>query len=624
MRILHISDLHFGKDSSNTERDIRKNCLEKLRRKISQISEEKRIDYLVVSSDIANCASESEYNEAYKFFSQLYAESKIYPGNTIIAPGNHDFDRKLGAALSTPSTMEEAAKTYNLESLPGISVPFKEFEKFCEKLCVARPQLTKDTSSYLVGVCKFPGIDFVVLNSAWNKKDGYTWIGKNFLENIEAAHLIDETSYTVTVMHHPLESIESFEQRKYGNGLPTYTTIENLSDLILCGHCHEVEINVNNARTGDGYCIACGASYLGDNYINSFACYDLEAGNLNVQPFYYQNNEWSAGPVQQKAIKKKIDGDKPAIVEKITPGFLHKKLREFEFRIEQCNEGPLGEGGILIWPVVPRKEITIIHQAEIEIMRLLCKRYHWNVFVLISDCGTKARALNNRDITKFKQSIQRLMDKREVPVSEYQHLSYYFKTQDAQKADDILHNFILLSEEMKQKDLADLKNKEYSQKIKESNEQLPVIDYILPLLQLSVVLYLSEKEFASQRSLIVAGADELRQWNYICHRSEKLGSILIPTLMDDKTTGCWQQEVDKYLSEEQIRDNLRKGNFGFWCYTMFVLLQQLSEEDTKHDIAVDSVTLSEWKKDQFNVPKTVDLKKLASSIWNVASMAILD
>ena len=216
------------------------------------------------------------------------------------------------------------------------------------------------------------------------------------------------------------------------------------------------------------------------------------------------------------------------------------------------------------------------------------------------------------------------MDKRELPVSEYQHLSYYFKTQDSQKADDILHNFILLSEEMKQIDLARLKNKEYRQTVKESNEQLPVIDYILPLLQLSVVLYLSEKEFASQRSLIVAGADELRQWNYICHRSEKLGSILIPTLMDDKTTGCWQQEVDKYLSEEQIRDNLRKGNFGFWCYTMFVLLQQLSEEDTKHDIAVDSVTLSEWKKDQFNVPKTVDLKKLASSIWNVASMAILD
>ena len=36
------------------------------------------------------------------------------------------------------------------------------------------------------------------------------------------------------------------------NKLPDY-------DLILCGHCHEVEINVNNARTGDGYCIAGGS-----------------------------------------------------------------------------------------------------------------------------------------------------------------------------------------------------------------------------------------------------------------------------------------------------------------------------------------------------------------------------
>ena len=624
MRILHISDLHFGNESSKTAQNTRKNCLEKLENVILQISKEKSIDYLIVSGDIAYHGKENEYNEAYEFFKDLFEKSGIQPSNTIIAPGNHDFDRDLGAAFSIPSTMEEAARTYNLESLPSISVPFTKFEEFCKRLNVAQPQLTRDIGSYLVGVCKFPDIDFLVLNSAWCKADRGTWIGKSFLENIKAADLIDKTSYTVAVMHHPSESIESFEQRKYGNGMPTYTAIENISDLILCGHCHETEVNVNNARTNDGYCIACGASFLDGNYKNSFACYDLEDGNLNVQPFYYQNDEWSAGPIQQKAMKKRVDEDKQAGTEKITPSVLHKKLRDFEFRIQQCNERTLGEGGVLIWPVVPRKEITIIHQAEIEIMRLLCKRYHWNVFVLISDCGTKARALNNRDITKFKQSIQRLMDKREVPVSEYQHLSYYFKTQDSQKADDILHNFILLSEEMKQKDLAHLKKKEYSQKIKESNEQLPVIDYILPLLQLSVVLYLAEKGFASQKSLIVAGADELRQWNYICHRSEKLGSILIPTLMDDKTTGCWQQEIDKYLSEEQIRDNLKKGNFGFWCYTMFVLLQQLSEENTKQDFNIDSSILSEWKKEQFDVPKTVDLKKLASSIWNVASMAILD
>lgn len=623
MRILHISDLHFGNDSSNTDLDIRKNCLKKLGDVILQISKEKSIDYLVVSGDIAYHGKENEYNDAYKFFSNLFKQSGIQPSNTIIAPGNHDFDRALGAPFSRPSTMEEAAKTYNEESLPSISVPFGKFEEFCKRLNVAKPQLTENRSSYLVGVCKFPDIDFLVLNSAWCKSDKGTWIGKSFLENIEAAHLIDKDSYTVTVMHHPSESIEPFEQRKYGNGMPTYTAIERISDLILCGHCHETEVSVNNARTNDGYCIACGASFLDGNYKNSFACYDLENDKLRVQPFYYQNDEWSEGPIQQKTIKRKADRDKPVEIEKITPSFLHKKLRDFEFRIQQCNENTLGEGGVLIWPVVPRKEITIIHQAEIEIMRLLCKRYQWKTFVLISDCGTKTRALKDRDKAKFKKSIQRLMEKREVPVLEYKYLSGYFKTEDSQRSNNILHNFISLSEEMKQKDLQELKNKEYSQKVKDSNEQLPVIDYILPILQLSVVLYLSEKEFSSQKCLVVAGADELRQWNYICHRSE-IGSILIPTLMADETTGRWQQEIDKYLSEEQIRDNLREGNFGFWCYTMFVILQQLSEENTTHNDIIDSMTLNEWKRDQFNVPTAVDLKKLASSIWNVASMAILD
>ena len=55
-----------------------------------------------------------------------------------------------------------------------------------------------------------------------------------------------------------------------------------------------------------------------------------------------------------------------------------------------------------------------------------------------------------------------------------------------------------------------------------------------------------------------------------------------------------------------------------------MILQQLSEEGTTHNDIIDSMTLNEWKRDQFNVPTAVDLKKLASSIWNVASMAILD
>ena len=64
MRILHISDLHFGNESSKTAQNTRKNCLEKLENVISQISKEKSIDYLIVSGDIAYHGKENEYNVA--------------------------------------------------------------------------------------------------------------------------------------------------------------------------------------------------------------------------------------------------------------------------------------------------------------------------------------------------------------------------------------------------------------------------------------------------------------------------------------------------------------------------------------------------------------------------------
>lgn len=316
-------------------------------------------------------------------------------------------------------------------------------------------------------------------------------------------------------------------------------------------------------------------------------------------------------------------GEEPVAPQTLSSGQLHRKLREYGFRIESCTPECLGNGGILIWPVVLREEITIIHQAEIEVMRLMCKLYHWKVVTLISDCGKRTKDLDKSKIVRFKNSIEKLMEKRDIPSEKIEYLSRYFDTNDASRASDILKNFIELSG-MQQKELAELKNKEYREEIKSSNEQLPVINYILPLLQLSVVSYLSDKEYKDKKTLVVAGSDELKQWKYICHKTERLGSLLIPTLKEDKDTGCWQQEIERYLSEEQICEKLRYGNFGFWCYTMFVLLRGLSDGTTELGNMFRTDCLEEWRNNQFKVPNGINPEKLASEVWQVASLAIAD
>lgn len=287
MRILHISDLHFGYGSSKTLMDSRKNCLERLLKKAAEIAETGKIDYLVVSGDIANRGSKTEYDQAAEFLGNLFEMSGVQPSHTIICPGNHDFDREIGSALHIPDTLENASNTYKLESWSSISSPFQEFESFCGRLGVAYPQLTADKQTHLVGVCRFSDVSFVVLNSAWRKNDGPSWVSKSFLEYIEADRLIDNRLLTIAVLHHPSEFLEEFELRAHGSSRPTYSKIEDLADIVLCGHCHTTKIEPHNARTGGGYSIACGASYAGEHYQNSFACYEIAGDTLSVRPFYY-------------------------------------------------------------------------------------------------------------------------------------------------------------------------------------------------------------------------------------------------------------------------------------------------------------------------------------------------
>ena len=121
-------------------------------------------------------------------------------------------------------------------------------------------------------------------------------------------------------------------------------------------------------------------------------------------------------------------------------------------------------------------------------------------------------------IPALSSQFEGYLCKRKVNITGFEYLSDYFKASNP-NSKGILDSFIKLSSRITISELNELKTKNYEERIKQGMSKLPVIDYILPILQLAVVYEEAEKWMEgndnSKRPVVLAGADEEKQWRYI-------------------------------------------------------------------------------------------------------------
>lgn len=89
IHILHLSDLHFGDDTfSNVWRTQLETDL------IKELGI-KRLEYLVISGDVANRSTEKEYETAFAMVDGLVKRFGLDASRVVIVPGNHDLNWDL-------------------------------------------------------------------------------------------------------------------------------------------------------------------------------------------------------------------------------------------------------------------------------------------------------------------------------------------------------------------------------------------------------------------------------------------------------------------------------------------------------------------------------------------------
>ena len=261
INILHLSDFHFGiPNKKGEENDMQFNIthdtiLINLRNTLRNAVRSTKIDFVVISGDVAWQAKKNGYAKFVEWINQLLDDPEIGINreSVIMCPGNHDFNRndKGGITEITEENQEEELKLDNIHKRVA---PFEFYQKTCQDIKIKPLENSTENTKYLYGCRHFSneGVLFAVFNSAWNEtKDKLPiWLGDGQLLDVESlvAKIRDterirypnDELLVISVFHHPLKKMNDSETTLYDRNKST--KVSRLSSfftaMILNGHTH--------------------------------------------------------------------------------------------------------------------------------------------------------------------------------------------------------------------------------------------------------------------------------------------------------------------------------------------------------------------------------------------------
>jgi predicted MPP superfamily phosphohydrolase len=166
MNILHITDLHFGRDPSEGASDERQLALDRLLNTIEGLDEPWIPTVICLSGDVAFSGRMEEYELAAAWLKRLLSILHLSPANLVICPGNHDIERTFARTYARPPSSEEADQCLGTPIAEQYLRAFANFSGFCDKLGMPKYSLG-EVDGYLTGYRCIDGVRFVSLNSSW-------------------------------------------------------------------------------------------------------------------------------------------------------------------------------------------------------------------------------------------------------------------------------------------------------------------------------------------------------------------------------------------------------------------------------------------------------------------------
>lgn len=282
MRILHMSDLHFGIESdtemSREEIAVRNYYVNDLVKGLGSITKRRPVDYILITGDIVYTASEKAYAEAGRWLTQISRMCGVPMERIYLCPGDRDVNEAAGKERDAyPGSQRQANELLGKAHYGRLTERFQAYCGFCGSQGLGVYELNRK-KNYLTGVAVTPDINIMCLNTAWfsesNAHKGNVWTGSMLVELMKRERQYGNGHPTIAIMHHPVSCWNEEEKTDRPGNVNVYHELCRIADMILTGHAQEAEdgyIYRNNV-----YLCGNGAIYKDHTYHHNFHMYEWD------------------------------------------------------------------------------------------------------------------------------------------------------------------------------------------------------------------------------------------------------------------------------------------------------------------------------------------------------------
>jgi 3',5'-cyclic AMP phosphodiesterase CpdA len=273
LKILHVSDAHFGLRPRDGSRDVIQDALLDITSKLS-------FDVVVFSGDVGNAGTPSDYAQASAFLEFLARGKPL-----LLVPGNHDVDRR---ALTSSVLVDASASRENyLASRDKLQLlrSFQAFRTF------SAPHPLDWESSLFGASLELEGFDFLAINTALlahsDLDEGRLVVDEEFL-NEALLRAYQRRRVVVVVGHHPITWLAEWNRHRVDQILQRQ---QRGANLYLHGHLHTAAGLAISKPTGQKLAtIQAGATYQDAEWPHNFWLLELYVKEQRVKPSLYEYN----------------------------------------------------------------------------------------------------------------------------------------------------------------------------------------------------------------------------------------------------------------------------------------------------------------------------------------------
>ena len=344
MVILHLSDIHFGRDNPQYEAEGEfKNKKEILRELLVSIKNNAaKPDHIVVTGDVAWFGKKEDFDEALIWFKELLSVTNLSGSDITFCPGNHDVNRSYGNYNTELDYKDIDAidQLYQYECVHKMESPLYNYDKFCEALGVVPyhyPKAGEWEVSYAIGykdivlsnekTFRIVSFNTALLSFVKKYPDDQMLIGQSQVMDLLKYNLIGDkrTFYTIALFHHAERFLHTHEICEYNHRYATLPLLRRYVDLVLCGHTETGGIPVLYKQIGGAEMVTGGAAYYSDDHANSYSMVfvlDAQLDEMEREVFIYPYTYSSEGGWHQNIRRDLPKGDGTIITRQ--PDFSHR------------------------------------------------------------------------------------------------------------------------------------------------------------------------------------------------------------------------------------------------------------------------------------------------------------